>query len=63
MSELFAYFRLAVHISLVIVGVLAAVSLFSTRKTRVSKREMTIALVLVLGVLIIIAIALAVVSA
>jgi hypothetical protein len=62
MGELFAYIRFAVHISLVIVGVFAAVSLFSTRKPRASQREMKIALVVVLGLLIIVAIVLAVIS-
>jgi heme/copper-type cytochrome/quinol oxidase subunit 1 len=62
MGELFSYLGFALHISMVIGGILAVVSLFSGRRPRMSSREMKIAWAIVgatvLVVLIIITIAL-----
>jgi predicted membrane channel-forming protein YqfA (hemolysin III family) len=58
MGELVSYLGIAVRIFMVIAGILAVVALFSGKRPRASNREIKIALVLVLGVLIIIAVAL-----
>jgi hypothetical protein len=58
MGELFLYLGVALHISMVIGGILAVVSLFSGKKPRASNREIKIVLIVVVGVLIILAIAL-----
>jgi peptidoglycan/LPS O-acetylase OafA/YrhL len=60
MGELVSYLGIALRIFMVIAGILAVVSVFSGKKPRASRREIKIALVLVLGVLLIIVIALAV---
>jgi uncharacterized membrane protein HdeD (DUF308 family) len=58
MSELFSYLSIPLHTSMVIAGILAIVSLFSAKKTRASNRKIKIVLIVILGVLIILAIAL-----
>jgi putative exporter of polyketide antibiotics len=58
MGELVSYLLIAVRIFMVIAGILAVVALFSGKRPRASNREIKIALVVVLGVLIIIAITL-----
>jgi predicted membrane channel-forming protein YqfA (hemolysin III family) len=58
MGQLVSYLLIAVRIFMVIAGILAVVALFSGKRPRASNREIKIALVLVLGVLIIIAITL-----
>jgi hypothetical protein len=58
MGELFSYLSIALHISMVIGGILAVVSLFSAKKPRASNREIKIVLIVVVGVMIILAIAL-----